>query len=57
MYRAGYKNFRDHCFCVVAVVVSLNSVLGMKHVEYIELNALAYIYSCTIGQVHLLVLE
>ena len=27
----------------------------MKSVDYIELNALAIIYSCTIGQVHLLV--
>ena len=27
----------------------------MKIVDYIELNALAIIYSCTIGQVHLLV--
>ena len=26
----------------------------MKHVEYIELNALAFIYSCTIGQVRTL---
>ena len=28
----------------------------MKSVDYIELDALAIIYSCTIGQVHLLVI-
>ena len=27
----------------------------MKHVQYVELHALAFIYSCMIGQVHLLV--
>ena len=27
----------------------------MKNIDYIELNASAFVYSCTIGQVHLLV--
>ena len=36
------KSFQSQCSGVTANVVSLNSPMTMKHVEYIELNALAF---------------
>ena len=36
------KSFQGQCSGVTANVVSLNSPMTMKQVEYIELNALAF---------------
>ena len=54
MHRAGDQKFPSLTHDALALLLC-RCFLEWCTVDYIELNALAIIHSCTIGQVHLLV--